>query len=218
MLDTRILFKKTDRARYISHLDLYRCFQRAIKRSGIPVWYTEGFNKHMYLTFSTPISLGFESMCETLDLRLINGFEPADVAGILNPMLPEGIKVLDVYTEGAKHTEIASSKYSVSMVATDGIKLNDDITAIMTQDEILTEKKTKKGIKTVNIKESILKFEISDYNETMLSFEITLPAGTQLNVNPNLLINYIKSKTGDNIQTVLVKRVGLYDKIGNNFK
>lgn len=47
----RLFFTKLDRAKYISHLDMNRCMSRALKRSGLPVWYTGGFNPHMYLTF-----------------------------------------------------------------------------------------------------------------------------------------------------------------------
>ena len=70
MIDIRLGFSKTDRAAYISHLDCNRLFQRAFKRSGLPVWYTQGFNPHVYLTFPLPLSLGTESLCETVDFRL----------------------------------------------------------------------------------------------------------------------------------------------------
>ena len=64
----RVLFSKTGRARYISHLDLNRAMTRAMRRAEIPLWYTEGFNRHAYLTFAAPLSLGTESVCERMDL------------------------------------------------------------------------------------------------------------------------------------------------------
>ena len=67
MRNVRIRFSKTGRARYISHLDLSRVMQRSLRRAGIPLWYTEGFNRHPYVTFAAPLSLGFEGLQETMD-------------------------------------------------------------------------------------------------------------------------------------------------------
>ena len=70
MPNLRVFYEKTGRAKYISHLDINRCMQRALRRAEIPVWYTEGFNPHPYTTFALPLSLGYESLCETMDLRI----------------------------------------------------------------------------------------------------------------------------------------------------
>ena len=66
----RIRFSKTGRARYISHLDLNRTMTRAVRRAGLPIWYTEGFNPKPKITFAAPLSIGTESMCEFMDIRL----------------------------------------------------------------------------------------------------------------------------------------------------
>jgi radical SAM-linked protein len=65
--DIRVFFSKTGNAKYISHLDLYRSFSRAIQRSGLPVWITEGFNPHIYITFALPLALGIEGQEEAMD-------------------------------------------------------------------------------------------------------------------------------------------------------
>ena len=62
MTTVRIWFTKTGEASYISLLDLQRVMQRALKRSGLPVWYTLGFNPHIYMTFACPLPLGQESL------------------------------------------------------------------------------------------------------------------------------------------------------------
>ena len=64
MITVRISFEKKNEASYISLLDLQRVMQRALKRSGLPVWYTLGFNPHIYMTFAAPLSLGQESLAE----------------------------------------------------------------------------------------------------------------------------------------------------------
>lgn len=58
MITVRIWFEKRNEASYISLLDLQRVMQRVLKRSGLPVWHTLGFNPHIYMTFTCPLSLG----------------------------------------------------------------------------------------------------------------------------------------------------------------
>ena len=67
MSEARIQFIKTDRARYISHLDLMRTFQRAFLRAGIPIKHTEGFNPHAFVSIPLPLSVGYSSACEVLE-------------------------------------------------------------------------------------------------------------------------------------------------------
>ena len=62
MITVRISFNKKNEASYISLLDLQRVMQRVLKRSGLPVWHTLGFNPHIYMTFACPLSLGQESV------------------------------------------------------------------------------------------------------------------------------------------------------------
>ena len=97
MKTIRVFFTKTGRAKYISHLDVNRCIDRAIKRSGIPVWYTQGFNPHIYTTFAMPISLGFERLCESFETRLVeDDFSLEDVKTALNRVQPTGLEVTQV--------------------------------------------------------------------------------------------------------------------------
>ena len=71
----RALFDKTGNARYISHLDLKRVFQRAFKRSGLPLTHTQGFNPRPSVSIALPLSLGVESRCELLDFELEHPFD-----------------------------------------------------------------------------------------------------------------------------------------------
>ena len=62
MIPVRMFFSKTGRAKYISHLDTMRTFTRAFRRTSLPLWYTQGFNPHLYMTFPLPLALGVESL------------------------------------------------------------------------------------------------------------------------------------------------------------
>ena len=72
----RFRVAKTGRAKYISHLDFVRCVQRAIRRSGLPVHYTNGFHPHMEAVFATALPLGMESIGEVLEIRFAEPVEP----------------------------------------------------------------------------------------------------------------------------------------------
>ena len=67
MRNVRIFYKKIGRMKFISHLDMTRFMSRLISKSKIPVWYTEGFNRHIYMNFAVPLSLGFEGLYEILE-------------------------------------------------------------------------------------------------------------------------------------------------------
>ena len=94
MKNVRIFFAKDGPAKYISHLDLNRVMLRALGMSRIPVWRTEGFHQHAYITFALPLSLGYASTCESMDFRLTeDDTDMSDIPDRLNAYLPEGIRV-----------------------------------------------------------------------------------------------------------------------------
>ena len=88
MFKARMRFSKTDEAAYISHLDLMHCMQRAIARAHLPVWYTEGFNPHIYISVALPLSTGYSGEWEFLDFNCTAEELPADAVERLNAGMP----------------------------------------------------------------------------------------------------------------------------------
>ena len=111
----RVFFSKTGPAVFISHLDLMRAMQRALKRAGLPVWYTEGYNPHIYLTFALPISLGFEGLRESMDLKVADEVDITGFGARLAPCLPEGIGLVGVDYPVMKPAEIAFARYRIAI-------------------------------------------------------------------------------------------------------
>lgn len=205
MIKVRTVFEKKGRAKYISHLDLNRFMMRAFRRSGLPIWYTEGFNPHPYVTFALALSLGFESSCEIMDFNLNEGVAFAKVKRALNDVMPEGIQILSVTTPQRKVTDIAKAEYTVEYICEDTEKMVSEIDDFMKKDEILIEKKTKKGMKTVDIKPVI---EICDIRKKSdrIFVDICLPAGTQNNFNPSLFTDALKSSAEISFETGKISR------------
>lgn len=209
MLRVRATFKKTGRAKYISHLDLNRCMLRTFRRSGLPIWYTEGFNPHPYYAFALALSLGFESKCEILDFNITDDDMPLDmICEKLNAVMPEGMGIEKVALQKQKITAIAKAEYGFSLVSSDVQGLFNAVQMLLAQPEINIEKKTKKGIKTVDIKPDteILSCEM---NGDSVDIRMYLPAGTQTNYNPTLFIEALKNLTDIEFEARNIQRLAI---------
>lgn len=171
MQRVRATFEKKGRAKYISHLDLNRCMLRIFRRSGLPIWYTEGFHSHPYYSFALALSLGFESSCEILDFNLNEDIRFDEIRDRLNAVMPEGMRILKVADQKQKITAIAKAEYSFSLIADDINGLNDDVGQLIAKPEILIEKKTKKGMKEVDIKPEM---EIMSCKKTSSSVDMVM--------------------------------------------
>lgn len=208
MLRLRAVFKKTGRSVYISHLDLNRCMLRIFRRSKLPVWYTEGFNPHPYYSFALALSLGFESECEIMDFNITEDISLEEVKERLNAVMPEGMGVVSVSEQKKKITEIAKAEYCVLIDAQNTEELIAEFNNFMAQDEINVEKKTKKGIKTVDIKPAIEVVSIvADEGKVLL--DMRLPAGTKTNYNPTLVIDAFREYAENTFEILKIKRTGI---------
>ena len=153
MLRVRATFEKKGRAKYISHLDLNRCMLRTFRRSRIPIWYTEGFNPHPYYSFALALSLGFESSCEILDFNITDDEMSMEaIRDALNAVMPEGMRIVRVAEQKQKITAIAKAEYAFSLVTEDSAALYEAVQSLIAAPALLIEKKTKKRLKTGDIK------------------------------------------------------------------
>lgn len=92
----RIMYAKTGPARYLSHLDLLRAFERAARRAGLPMAFTQGFNPHPKISFAAPLAVGTAGEAEFADVELTADFSPKEVAGALTKVMPEGLGLIEV--------------------------------------------------------------------------------------------------------------------------
>ena len=103
----RLAFSKADTAKFISHLDLMRTFQRSFLRADIAVKHTEGFNPHAFVSIPLPLSVGFSSACEVLECQVLN-VPLEEVPARMNAALPAGITV--TRWEGGRTAKISREK------------------------------------------------------------------------------------------------------------
>lgn len=221
MREVRLRFSKTGRLKYISHLDINRAMSRALKRAQIPLWYTEGFNPHPYMSFSLPLSLGVESLCESVDLRIIGDITNDELKNRLNNVLPQDIKIVDVYDDFRDNSEIVFSDYVYKFEFKDNETAFEKIKNVLSSDEIIALKKGKQGRKRVmketNIKSFIDKYSISIRNDVIV-LNIRLLAGPEKNLNPSLLFDTIIRLIDMDFEWKSIARISLLDKDYKEFR
>lgn len=213
MVNVRAFFEKGDSVKFISHLDLNRCFQRAIKRSGLPVWYSEGFNPHPYIVFSPPLSLGYIGLNEIIDFRLNNEIDLEQVKDRLNTSLPLGIRISKVIVPKLKLSDTAFAEYKVK--ATGDITL-ESLGNLKNLPEIKVIKKSKKTQTELDLK-PIFDDVYFEKRENGFAFNVVLPSDGTLSINPSLIIEAIKNHTNEDASLIKVKRIKFLDKDKNDF-
>ena len=191
----RVWFHKTGPIRYISHLDLMRTMTRAIRRSGIDLWYTEGFNPHPYMTFALPLSLGMQSLCESMDIRIEGDATNEEICAALQSVMPDGISVTAVKDPVLDPKFIAFARFSVAFEnAADPVVLQEKVQQLLAGDSLIVQKLGKKGhkkvMKEIDLLASLQSFTPGVEGDTFL-LELVLPAGSVSNVNPSLLCDEI---------------------------
>lgn len=194
MKNVRIWFKKDYECRYISHLDLNRCMLRALHKSKLPIWHTEGFNPHPFVTFPLPLSLGFRGTNECMDVKLEDDdYSYEEIITKLNNCLPKGLRVFNVTEPVMKAGEIAYANFTLKIsydkISSD--KICSHLKDLFALKKIEIEKKSKKGIKIIDIKPGIKSYEIAE-NSGFAELNIILSAGSTDNINPNLIISALE--------------------------
>lgn len=221
MREVRLRFAKEDRLKYISHLDINRAMSRALCRAKIPLWYTEGFNPHPYMSFSLPLSLGVESLCESVDLRITGDISNKEIKDRLNAVLPAGLRIVDVYDDFRDCSEIAFSDYVYKFQFADNDKALEKIKSILESNEIFALKKAKQGrkrvLKETDIKQFIDKYSVSIRGDVIV-LNIRLVAGPDRNLNPSLLFDTLIRLLDMDFEWKSISRIALLDKDYREFR
>ena len=163
----RLLFEKTRRAVWISHLDLMRLFQRAFKRAGLPLTHTQGFNPRPSVSIALPLSVGTQSHCELLDFSLDGKMPPLEeVRDRLNAALVEGVRVLEVYETARKVRDLSLLRCQVVLEYDHGFAegIPEAIGALFQRESLLVSKKTKSGMQDQDILPMIRQLNVSAVN------------------------------------------------------
>lgn len=159
MFKARMRFAKEGRAKYISHLDLMRTMQRSMARCEMPLWFTEGFNQHAYVSVALPLATGHSGEWELLDFSLLSETISSNAVKSLNAVFPEGLRAIEIYPvsdNAMPIREIAWSRYQFIWIVPSHVNLQEfvsDVTCFFQQPSIEILKRSKRGEKLVNMKD-----------------------------------------------------------------
>ena len=185
----RIKFTKTGTLKYISHLDLQRTFNRCLIRSRLPVWYTKGFNPHAKLVFSLPLSVGCESVCEYVDIKIERKISLTEIKEMLSAQFTDEVLILDAYYPTAKFSDISYAEYECRINckrATDEVA--QGIVSLLTTSPLNMMKRTKSGEKEVDIIPFIKEISCRAEGGVLIMNTVLLASSTEGNLNPEYVI------------------------------
>lgn len=160
-MKVRIKFAKEGIMRFIGHLDMMRYFQKAFRRSGIDIQYSQGFSPHQLISFAAPLGVGLTSTGEYMDIVMGECPSSDELVQRVNEQMVEGVRILSavVLPDDSKNAMsiVATADYRISFREgmSPDFELSAAIQEFMAQDEIIVTKKTKKSEKTMDIKPMI---------------------------------------------------------------
>jgi radical SAM-linked protein len=216
-------FQKEEKVKHISHLDLVRTMQRSIRRAGIPVSFSQGFNPHPIISFASALAVGVTSQGEYMDMTLGKDMDIGELIQSLNQALPEGIRILEGKKVSASLPSLMSviekADYIVKFTITDNFTWDTDawVKAFMEKESIPVEKKGKRGIRQVDIRPHIdyLKATVLEGNTVALRMRIS--SGSKANIKPEQVVEALFNEKNIKVPDIglQIHRMDLYAKQKN---
>ncbi|MDE7311592.1 MAG: TIGR03936 family radical SAM-associated protein [Eubacterium sp.] len=200
----RIKFRKYGVMKFIGHLDVMRFFQKAVRRSGIEICYTEGFSPHQIMSFAAPLGVGITSDGEYVDLEVHTSMPSAQAIQALNSVMPKGMEITG-YVRLPDNAKTAMSvvaaadyevwykqEYAMPEELCDWKALQQKLHVFYNEPEqVLITKKTKKSEKVMDLKQLVYDFRILEPEGRFLerpAFYLNVCTGSTDNVKPELVL------------------------------
>jgi len=205
-------FAKTGAAKFISHLDLQRAFSRAIRRSGLPVKLSEGFNPHYVVSFASALSLGMESECECVEVAMAQEVSAEEFLLKIARALPPGLvakRAVRLRDNAPKlMAALGEADYEMPVDTCFTVDVTRSIEDILNRKEILAVKVSGGKEKQIDIRPMIKALAIKDGKLAM-----RLSAAQTGSLKPDMLLDEIEKQTGRLERRV--KRTALYTLSGS---
>lgn len=204
----RVCYSQGEEVKYISHLDFLRTITRTFRRAEVPVKYSEGFNPHMVMTIGLPLSVGTTTCCDCLDIELTSEPDTEELKNRINDCCPNGIKINGIKkAEGLKPLfNIDSALYEASFSTSESVNLQNFID----EAEVLIEKKSKRKVNTVNLKDFIRSITVINSTGTEHFMNMHINAGNFSNLKPELVLYAMENYYGCSVSDIKIERKEIY--------
>ncbi|MFH2093906.1 MAG: TIGR03960 family B12-binding radical SAM protein [Pseudomonadota bacterium] len=198
-----ISFSKLGRARLFGHLELNTIVMRAVRRAGLAVKYSQGFNPSMKLSFDTALPVGMESDHETLFIYLEKNMEPRKIISLLNPQLPEGIEITGCKAFNKVDPGPAENdRYVIKF--TDNPITREQVDHLLNLSELIVEDRSKKGkIRRTDLRKTIETILLIDHN----TIEMTLKKYNERIIRPVEILAHGFGLVQEQIQTARIRKI-----------
>ena len=189
-------FSKKGRLRFISHLDLQRFMMRAVRRTDLPVSYSQGFNPHPHISFASALAMGWSSDVELMDIKLTENVHPHHALLQLRSALPDEMPVHRCRIVSDRFPALMASltmaDYRIELSGSDISKVFDYLPVYRDLDTVIAVRKTKSGEKEVNIRP--LTIDLTSDNDRQIYTRLMLTPDKTL--KPDLLMETIMKLCG----------------------
>lgn len=208
--------------RFLGHLELMKLFERVFRFNNLPLKFSEGFNPIPRLTFASPLSVGYSSKAEIMEVILNSEIS---IEQVKNIKFPDGIKVLDAQFVNCKHSLMSKLEYAEYILKVEydsrveQLPFKEWVESFVNEEEVFYEKKTKRGtMKAVNAIEQIHDIKLLYNEENDVVLKVILQTGSNGSLNPEKLIEIFGSyyKLNQKVVNIDVERLGLYYTINGN--
>ena len=190
----RIKFRKTGRLQYISHLDLVRTMNKIVVRSGLPLWYTEGFNPKPKMVFAAPLSIGTESHFEFMDLRLTERVDTDLALDRLNANMTDELVCTEAYYPESPFTALRWLKYEMELVTSGASEeLAGKCNEALASEKMEILKKTKSGEAVVDIK-PLVHSATARFEDGKIRITAILSADPSSFLNPEYVVKLLRER------------------------
>ncbi|MGB3091777.1 MAG: TIGR03960 family B12-binding radical SAM protein [Candidatus Zixiibacteriota bacterium] len=208
----RLKWSKSEQVRFTSHLDVGRTFERTIRRSGIPIAYSEGFHPHQKIAFAPPLPLGFVSDAEYLDIQLTEPYA-GPVLSRLNRDLPPGFEFLEgkpIFGKSDSLSSIINLAYYEVRLDFPLDEIEKSIKSILEKQNLWVKRVSKKqDVREVDIRRRIMKLEFEpDGDQVVLKMDLGL--GRDGYARPEEVLTYGFGFEGREVSKLVFRRTGLF--------
>ncbi|MEV8439368.1 TIGR03936 family radical SAM-associated protein [Actinosynnema sp. NPDC051121] len=162
MQKLRLRYAKRGRLRFTSHRDIARTFERALRRAGVPMAYSQGFSPHPKVSWVGAAPTGVASEAEYVEVSVVDRVDPDALRTALDAVLPPGLDVLEVVQSagGTLPERIEASSWRVELPGVSPEELTEAVTALMSSESVQVERLTKDGKKIVDVRPAIVSAEV----------------------------------------------------------
>lgn len=165
----RIRFAKRGRLRFTSHRDFQRAFERALRRAGVPVAYSQGFTPHPKVSYAGAAPMGAASEAEYLEIAVAKECEPAAVAVALDAALPPGLDIVDVVAaeDGSLADRLQASEWSIELPDAPVEELAAAVEAFLAEPVVEVQRMTKNGVRTLDARGAVVRMAVEGTRPTI---------------------------------------------------